>query len=1247
MVEQSATTYTYKVTDANGDEATDEFTIEVTNSTPTLTGTSDLSWVQGLANSVTLPTASGGDAPLTYSLAGLPTGVSFAADTRELSGTTSAAEQSATTYTYKVTDANGDEATDEFTLEITNATPTLGSISDQSWIEGIANSVTLPAATGGDAPLTYSLAGLPTGVTFAAGTRLLSGTSSVTAQSATTYTYKVTDANGDEATAEFTIEIATDTSPSLGATSDQSWIEGVAVSLTLPAATGGNAPLTYSLNGSLFGGASFDTSTRSLSGTPSTASTTTTYTYKVRDADGDEAMDKFTVTVASDTSPSLNAISDQRWIEGETVSLTLPTSTAGNTPLTYSLEGTLPTGVSFGASTRIVSGSATSTQNATTYTFKVRDANGDETTEQFTIAVESDSTPSLASTPDQNWIKGSNNSVTLPAATNGNTPLTYTLSGSLPAGVSFNTSTRMLSGTPSAIVSATTYTYKVRDVNGDEDTDQFAFAVSVLPNLVFAPSRVTVPEGGSSSYTVALSVLPTANVTVAISASGDSSLTHQPTTLNFNTTNWNSPQTVTVSASEDSDGTDGTATLTHTASGGNFQGKTGNVYVSEVDNDRTESDDSSDPCASIPRDLAPTQPPLEGIPFLPSGPSLTSGDGQLRLRVPAASSDALAPVVAWNYKLDHYKDESKPAKWTRVPEVWLMERTIPITVSDQQALPVTNGEVPVAAQSLPNELLFSRTDVPVARGNAASYAVRLATQPTADVTVTISGQSQSDSGLTASPAQLTFSASNWNQHQIMTITAGQAEGEYRRMSFTHLASGGGYDGVSGQVTAQEGDTDAKVLTLTADALEVDEGGTVTYTLHLAARPSTNVLLTVGRTGDADVSVDTDSVAEGDQNTLTFTPTDWNRPRTITVTAGLDENALSETVLLDHSLEGDGYGKRIGGLVNSSANPVCESVYLLSVQAVNRMGVSAFSTAVQATPSTLVPSAPTNLRAEPGAGEITLSWSDPEDATVTGFEYRYTTFSGTAGDSRGLSAWSAIDPTTSHVVKGARFGVRYTFEVRALRGDVRGAVSRATAIPALAEDVSLAPTGFAANWVSTGEALLNWDLENSTVSYEYRYSGDDGVTWAEWQEAVASCDEATCSSTASVNGSPEAYEFELRRRSSLNGDIARARTGTHPGAPGSPILQGVSPDGPSPTDRWQLTWTASTDGEASTAWQYRSVYLGDPNGSLWSAWTDMHPSTDEGVFSFTVIAAPGESKGQRMFQVRGTNPAGAGEPSNIR
>ena len=68
-------------------------------------------------------------------------------------------------------------------------------------------------------------------------------------------------------------------------------------SLTLPAATGGNGTLSYSLSPSLPSGLSFDAATRVLSGRPTAAAASATYTYTVSDADGiTTAADKDTLT---------------------------------------------------------------------------------------------------------------------------------------------------------------------------------------------------------------------------------------------------------------------------------------------------------------------------------------------------------------------------------------------------------------------------------------------------------------------------------------------------------------------------------------------------------------------------------------------------------------------------------------------------------------------------------------------------------------------------------------------------------------------------------------------------------------------------------------------------------------------------------------------------------------------------------------------------------------------------------------
>ncbi len=105
------------------------------------------------------------------------------------------------------------------------------------------------------------------------------------------------------------------------------------------------------------------------------------------------------------------------------------------------------------------------------------------------------------------------------------------------------------------------------------------------PSLVFSGSALTVREGQTATYTVALATVPTADVTVQVTGvSGDLSL--DKTRLVFRPGDWDDAQTITVEAAEDDDtSTDPAVTLTHQASGGGYDGISGTVRVTITEND--------------------------------------------------------------------------------------------------------------------------------------------------------------------------------------------------------------------------------------------------------------------------------------------------------------------------------------------------------------------------------------------------------------------------------------------------------------------------------------------------------------------------------------------------------------------------------------------------------------------------------------------------------------------------------------
>ena len=165
-----------------------------------------------------LPAASGGTGDVAYSVSELPAGLSFDAATRMLSGTPEAATEAAVEVTYTAT-AGEESATLTFSITVNAGLAPLdlsglfgilfgggagkANPADEHGEDGViravvgeAYSLTLPEVMGGTPPLTYSLSGLPAGLSFDSATRTISGTPEAVSDGSVTVTYTVTDAAG-------------------------------------------------------------------------------------------------------------------------------------------------------------------------------------------------------------------------------------------------------------------------------------------------------------------------------------------------------------------------------------------------------------------------------------------------------------------------------------------------------------------------------------------------------------------------------------------------------------------------------------------------------------------------------------------------------------------------------------------------------------------------------------------------------------------------------------------------------------------------------------------------------------------------------------------------------------------------------------------------------------------------------------------------------------------------------------------
>ena len=207
----------------------------------------------------------------------------------------------------------------------------------------------------------------------------------------------------------------------------------------------------------------------------------------------------------------------------------------------------------------------------------------------------------------------------------------------------------------------------------------------------------------------------------------------------------------------------------------------------------------------------------------------------------------------------------------------------------------------------PPGLTVSETDLSVPEGGSASYTVRLVTQPTDVVTITVE-RVTGDEDLTASPDTLTFTNSNWSMQQTVTILAAEDDdGAASPGQFRHNVSSPGtvYDGIpTPGVNATEDDNDTIGVIISPTTLSVPEGGSATYTVRLGTKPSNDVTVEATRDqrSDADLTVssDTDTDTDIDSVTLAFTNSNWNTEQTVTVTAAEDADEVDGVAIFSHT-----------------------------------------------------------------------------------------------------------------------------------------------------------------------------------------------------------------------------------------------------------------------------------------------------------------------------------------------------------
>ena len=280
---------------------------------------------------------------------------------------------------------------------------------------------------------------------------------------------------------------------------------------------------------------------------------------------------------------------------------------------------------------------------------------------------------------------------------------------------------------------------------------------------------------------------------------------------------------------------------------------------------------------------------------------------------------------------------------------------------------------------------------------------------------------------------------------------------------------------------------------------------------------------------------------------------------------------------------------------------------------------------------------TGLTATAGDTRVTLAWTDPNDQSISEYQYRILTPIDVEWRDWQTIAGSGTS-TTTHAVTGLSTGTLYRFQVRARNGDGYSPPSEeARATPAEPLVLPDAPTGLSGT-AGDGQVALTWNDPGDTSinAYQYRFRTPSDTEWRDWQ-TISGSDSSTTTHTVTGLTNGVMHRFQVRAGSDDGYGAPSAEATATPTLPGPAAPTGVKQK--SGYRSISLTWNDPSDASI-TKYQYRvhPILQG-----VWLDWEDM-----DGSGATTTSYTVGDLAGGAPYaiQIRAVNANASGTESAL-